>query len=99
MEMQANAWAQEDGEVKVVSKLVELDFNVHRIESSRTGIVVMNDPTLSMATKVYITPGDAMTIAGALLRSGAAWRFMLTFPFTHLYSSLKRIDAKQQKHK
>ena len=83
--------------MKVVSKLVELDFDVHRIESSKNGIVVMNDPTVSMGTKVYITPADAMTIAGALLRSGAAWRFMLTFPFMHLYNSLKKTDPKQNK--
>jgi hypothetical protein len=83
--------------VKVVSKLVELDFEVHRIESSKNGIVVMNDPAVSMGTKVYITPADAMTIAGALLRSGAAWRFMLTFPFVHLYNSLKKTDPKQRK--
>ena len=85
--------------MKVVSKLVELDFNVHRIESSKTGIVVMNDPTVAMGTKVYITPADAMTIAGALLKSGAAWRFMLTFPFMHLYNKLKKTDTKQRSRK
>jgi hypothetical protein len=85
--------------LKVVSKLVELDFNVHRIESSKTGIVVMNDPAVAMGTKVYITPADAMGIAGAMLRSGAAWKFMLTFPFRHLYSIVKKPDAKQQQRK
>jgi hypothetical protein len=50
-----------------------------------------------MGTKVYITPADAMTIAGALLRSGAAWRFMLTFPFMHLRNKLKKPDTKQRK--
>ncbi len=85
--------------MKVVSKLVELDFDVHRIESSKTGIVVMNDPAVAMGTKVYITPGDAMTIAGALLKSGAAWRFMLTFPFMHLINKLKKTDTRQRSRK
>jgi len=82
--------------MKVVSKLVELDFEVNRIESYKNGIVVLNDPTKSMGTKVHITPDDAWTIAKAVLSSGAAWRFMLTFPFVHMHGKLTRKNSKQR---
>ena len=81
--------------MKVVSKLVELDFEVCRIEASKTGIVVMNDPAVAMGTKVYITPADAMTIARVILASGAGLRFLLTFPFRHLYHRLRGNAASQ----
>jgi len=75
--------------VKVVSKLVELDFEVKRIEKTKHGIVVLNDPAKSMATKVHITPKDAMTIAKAILSSGVAFRFVLSFPFVYWFGKLK----------
>ncbi len=75
--------------MKVVSKLVELDFEVHRIEKTKHGIVVLNDPTKSMATKVHITPEDAMTIAKAIFSSGAAFRFVLSFPFVYWFGKFK----------
>lgn len=81
--------------MKVVSKLVELDFEVHRIEKTKHGIVVLNDPTKSMATKVHITPADAMTIARAILGSGAAFRFVLSFPFVYWYGKFKGEPKKQ----
>ena len=71
--------------MKVVSKLVELDFDVSSIQSSKNGLVVLNDPAVSIPTRVHITPEDAMRTACVVFRSGAAWRFMLTFPFVHLY--------------
>jgi len=82
--------------VKVVSKLVELDFEVHRIEKTKQGIVVLNDPARSMATKVHITPEDAMTIAKAIFSSGAALRFVLGFPFVYWYRKFKGQPGKQK---
>lgn len=80
--------------MKVVSKLVELDFEVSRIEQGKRGIVILNDPEKSMPTKVYITPEDAMTIARVVLGSGAAWKFMLTFPFLHLRDKMRKSPKK-----
>lgn len=83
--------------MKVVSRLVELDFEVSRIESSKNGIVILNDPEKSMPTKVHITPEDAMTIAKVVLGSGAAWKFGLTFPFRYLarkYGGAKKPQKK-----
>lgn len=79
--------------MKVVSKLVDLDFEVHRIEKHKNGIVVLNDPAKSMATKVLITPADAMTIAKAIFTSGPAFLFVLTFPFRHWFGG-KGTDKK-----
>ncbi len=76
--------------MKVVSKLVELDFEVNKIQSSKDGIVILNDPEKAMATKVHITPEDAMTIARVVLGSGAAWRFVLTFPFLFVYRKYRK---------
>jgi len=84
--------------VKVVSKLVDLDFEVHRIEKHKNGgIVVLNDPAKSMATKVHISPEDAMTIAKAIFSSGAALRFVLTFPFQYWFGKNKgmAVDARK----
>lgn len=84
--------------MKVVSKLVDLDFEVHRIEKYKNGgIVVLNDPAKSMATKVHISPEDAMTIAKAIFSSGAALKFVLTFPFQYWFGKNKgmAVDAKK----
>jgi hypothetical protein len=81
--------------VKVVSKLVDLDFEVHRIEKHKNGIVVLNDPSKSMATKVQITPEDAMTIAKAIFSSFPALLFVLTFPFRYWFGGDK--DASKNK--
>lgn len=78
--------------MKVVSKLVDLDFEVHRIEKHKNGIVVLNDPSKSMATKVQITPEDAMTIAKAIFSSGPAFLFVLTFPFRYWFGGNKETN-------
>ena len=78
--------------MKVVSKLVDLDFEVHRIEKYKNGIVVLNDPSKTMATKVQITPADAMTIAKAIFSSGPALLFVLTFPFRHWFGGKKEAN-------
>ncbi len=82
--------------MKVVSKLVELDFEVHRIEAHKRGIVVMNDPGKAMATKVHLTPQDAMTITRAIFSSGAALKFLLSFPFVYWYGKLSSKERKQR---
>jgi hypothetical protein len=84
--------------VKVVSKLVDLDFQVHRIEKYRNGgIVVLNDPEKSMATKVHISPEDAMTIAKAIFSSRAALVFVLTFPFQYWFGKNKGMKTDPKK--
>ncbi|MDA5193868.1 hypothetical protein [Govanella unica] len=80
--------------MRVVSKLVELEFHVDRIQSAKNGIVILNDPTKSMATKVFIDPTDAMAIAKVVLSSGAAWRFMLTFSFSYLRNKYRKPQKK-----
>lgn len=70
--------------MKVVSKLVELDFEISRIEKAPDGIVILNDPGKAMATKVHVSVEDAVSIAKVVLTSPAALWFMISFPFTFL---------------
>jgi hypothetical protein len=84
--------------VKVVSKLVELDFEISKIEAAKNnnGIVILNDPEKSIPTKVHVTPEDAMAIAKVVLKSGVAWRFAFTFPYLYWKRKNKK-SAKDQK--
>ena len=70
--------------MKVISKLVELDFEISRIEKAPNGIVILNDPGKAMATKVHVSVEDAVAIAKVVLTSPAALLFILTFPFAYL---------------
>lgn len=74
--------------MKVVSKLVELDFEISKIEKTPSGIVILNDPGKAMATKVHVSVEDAVSIAKVVLTSPVALLFMATFPFTFLRRKL-----------
>ena len=74
--------------MKVVSKLVELDFEISRIEKTANGIVILNDPGKAMATKVHVSAEDAVSIARVVLTSPAALFFMVSFPFSVLRRKL-----------
>lgn len=83
--------------MKVSSKLVELDFEISRIEKTPNGIVILNDPAKAMATKVHVSVEDAVSIAKVVLTSPAALWFMVTFPFTFLRRKLGGAKASPAK--
>lgn len=78
--------------MKVVSKLVELEFEISRIEKTSNGIVILNDSSKAMATKVHVSVEDAISIAKVILTSPAALLFTFTFPFTYL---LRKFGARK----
>ncbi|WP_034160953.1 hypothetical protein [Sphingomonas sp. ERG5] len=66
--------------MRVVSSLADIDFGVGRIGRSGRNLVIESSADSTIATKVTVTPRDALRSLGALLRSPSAWWFVLLLP-------------------
>ena len=66
--------------MKVKSKLADVDFQFGAIERKDNMLVISNDPSQSMRSRVYVTPDDVLRFVGKLLRSPSALLFILAFP-------------------
>jgi hypothetical protein len=67
--------------MKVKSKLADVDFQFGYIERKDNTLVISNDPSQSMRSRVYVTPDDVMRFIGKLFRSPSALLFFLGFPY------------------
>jgi hypothetical protein len=67
--------------VRVISGLADVDFNVHTIVREGPFLVVRAAETEGLSTVVYVSPRDIVAALKALLRSPAAFAFIVTAPF------------------
>ena len=79
--------------MKVVSKLVKMDFAIGRIERKDQYIIMISDPERStLETKVRLSPGDAVD----LIKAGLSWpviKFMLTLPWLYWKEQREKADG------
>ena len=66
--------------MKVKSKLASVEFRVGSIERKDDILVISNDPSQPMRSKVYITPHDVVAFLKKLLTSPSALLFVIGFP-------------------
>ena len=67
--------------MKVVSKLVDLELHIGRIERRGNALLVHSDPERSMPTTIHIAPGDVVEILKVMLKSPGLWQFLLLMPW------------------
>jgi hypothetical protein len=67
--------------MKVVSKLVNLELHIGRIERRGKVLLVHSDPERSMPTTIHIAPGDVVEILKVMLKSPGLWQFLLLMPW------------------
>lgn len=67
--------------MRVVSSLADIDFSIGRIGRAGRDLVIESSEDSTIATKVTITPHDALRSVGALLTSPSMWVFLLLLPF------------------
>ncbi|MES2045116.1 MAG: hypothetical protein V4475_14685 [Pseudomonadota bacterium] len=66
--------------MRVVSSLADIDFGVGRIGRSGRNLVIESSADSTIATKVTVSPRDALRSLGALVASPSAWWFVLSLP-------------------
>ncbi|MCJ8158702.1 hypothetical protein [Sphingomonas sp. LaA6.9] len=67
--------------MRVVSSLADIDFGIGRIARAGRNLVIESSSESTIATRVTVTPRDALKAIGALLTSPSVWLFVLTLPF------------------
>ena len=67
--------------MKVVSKLVNLELHIGRIERRGKTLLVHSDPERSMPTTIHIAPSDVVEILKVMLKSPGLWQFLLLMPW------------------
>ena len=67
--------------MKVVSKLVDLELHIGRIEKKERLLLVHSDPDRSMPATIQIDPYDVLEIAKRMIMSTGFWRFLLQMPW------------------
>jgi hypothetical protein len=77
---QKNGWMQ----MRVTSKLADMDFAFGKIERLDTMLVLHSDDAQAMKTTVYMAPDDFLAFLKAMATSRGAWLFLLFFPYLWL---------------
>ena len=67
--------------MKVVSKLVDLELHIDRIERQGNVLLVHRDPKRSIPTTIHIAPNDIVELLKMMLKSGGLWQFLLLMPW------------------
>ena len=67
--------------MKVVSKLVDLELHIDRIERQGNVLLVHSDPKRSIPTTIHIAPSDIVELLKVMLKSGGLWQFLLLMPW------------------
>ena len=55
--------------MRVRSKLADVEFLVGSIERKGNDLVVNSDPDQPLKSRIYISPADALTLLGKLIRA------------------------------
>ena len=67
--------------MKVISKLVDLELHIGRIEKKERLLLVHSDPDRSMPATIQIDPYDLLEIAKRMIMSSGFWSFLLQMPW------------------
>lgn len=67
--------------MRVISSLADIDFGIGRVARAGGNLVIESSEDSTIATKVTVTPRDALKSIGILLTSPSVWLFVLTLPF------------------
>lgn len=68
--------------MRVKSDLADLDIKLGRISRQGDELVVDSAPESSLDARIRIDASDARSMLGKVLKSGAAWSFLLRLPFS-----------------
>ena len=79
-----------DFAMKVKSKLADVEFQFGPIERKDNTLIISNDASQPMRSKVYVTPDDVVQFLGKLLRSPSGLMFMLGFPYFYYRARSQR---------
>ena len=82
--------------MKVVSKLVDLELHIGRIEKKERLLLVHSDPDRSMPATIQIDPYDVLEIAKRMIMSSGFWGFCFRCPGTFGDTGKSCRIAKQQ---
>ena len=85
-----------DFAMKVKSKLADVEFQFGPIERKDNTLIISNDASQPMRSKVYVTPDDVVQFLGKLLRSPSGLMFMLGFPYFY-YRARSQRQAQKKK--
>lgn len=76
--------------MRVVSSLADIDFSIGRVARAGRDLVIESSADSTIATKVTVSPHDALRSIGALLTSPSVWWFLVTLPFAAFKRSTVR---------
>ncbi len=83
--------------MKVVSRLVKMDFKIGAMERKDDQLMITSHPAQPMKTKVYMDAEDAVE----MIKSGLNWpviSFVFALPFLHAkVKKEKKAEAKRSK--
>lgn len=69
--------------MRVVSRLVETEIKIQSVQREGEALVVLSDPSVSLPTKIYLTPEDIVQVLRAMLSPGVVG-YLLRLPFLYL---------------
>ncbi|MGB5078693.1 MAG: hypothetical protein WBO17_14535 [Sphingorhabdus sp.] len=73
--------------MRVVSSLADIDFSIGRITRDGRNLVVESSQGSTIATKVAVTPHDALRSVVALVTSPPFWLFLAALPFNIVFGN------------
>lgn len=82
--------------MKVKSKLANVDFEIGSMERKDNLLIITNDPSQPMRSKVYVSPDDVVIFLRKLLFSPSALAFVLGLPYFY-YRARKAAANKKPK--
>jgi hypothetical protein len=70
--------------MRVESRLADVEFKFGPIGREGNSLVLNSAPEQAMATKVFVSPADALSFLGRFFRSPSAWLWLLGLPMFYL---------------
>lgn len=66
--------------MRVESRLADVEFKFGPIRREGNALVLNSAPEQTMASKVFVSPGDVLSFLGKFLRSPSAWLWLVGLP-------------------
>ena len=85
--------------MRVISSLADIEFAIGRIGRSGPDLVIESSPDSTIATKVTVTPRDALRSIAALVTSPSTWSFLLALPFASRRNPVPRHDGWEERRR
>ncbi len=77
--------------MRVRSKLADVEFRFGSIERQDNDLIINSHPDQTMKSRVYVSPDDVLAMLGRVLRSPAAWVFLIGLPVFWLRSKMRNV--------